>query len=106
MVRQPFSRDKDTIYLDYTNLYSKKLNSCFIWVEEHSRDGQDKLLAPWCTYVSVWNVYENSKYGDFIEHHNPGNEQLPQSMVICDLGEKSCSSLKEFQGLTQSYFDD
>jgi len=101
-----FTKDKDTIYLDYTNHYNKKLNTCFVWVERHNRDtDSQKLLGPWFNIVEVWNVYENSKYGSYVEHNDPKDQQ-PHTELDCDVGGKSCSSLKEFQNLTQSFFND
>jgi hypothetical protein len=60
------SRDKDTALLDYRNHYNKKENKCFVLVEYHYNS---KLAGPggtsWTNLMSLWDVYENSQYGDF-----------------------------------------
>src|SRR5579884_1776223 len=66
-------RDKNTIYLDYTNHYNRKLNGCFIVVEHHFNLPQ---TSNWHNAMSLWNVHENEQYGTFDEGHYYDSRQL------------------------------
>src|SRR5216684_2556462 len=61
-----WARDKNTILLDYSNHYNKAMNKCFLSVEYHFHSGTD---ASWVNDISLWDVYENVKYGFFFETH-------------------------------------
>ena len=54
-----WSRDKDTILLDYTNHYNKKSNQCFILVEYHYHLDKN---GSWVNDMNLYDVYENAKY--------------------------------------------
>jgi hypothetical protein len=55
-----WSRDKDTILLDYTNHYNKKSNQCFILVEYHYHLDKN---GSWVNDMTLYDVFENAKYG-------------------------------------------
>jgi hypothetical protein len=99
-----WSRDKDTVLLNFTNHYNKASNTCFIRVEFH----YSEVPAPsWTNDITLWNVYENSKYGDFAEGHvidfkNPGPED---NVYTCEVYGSKCSSLDQFNSLTQPYMN-
>jgi hypothetical protein len=56
-----WSRDKDTILLDYTNHYNKRSNQCFILVEYHYHLDKNRS---WVNDMNLYDVYENAKYGN------------------------------------------
>lgn len=56
--------DKSTILLTYSDHYNKRLNKCFIFVEFHSWLGSSTI---WANNMNLWDVQENSKYGEFIK---------------------------------------
>src|SRR2546423_1847555 len=80
----------------YTNHYSKSLNQCFVLVEYHYGIGD----APsWSNSISLWNVYENSQYGTYLESHliylKP--KYTSESLVSnCEVVGKKCKTLDEF----------
>src|SRR5947207_14641231 len=60
---ETWSRDKNTILLDYTNHYHKAANKCYILVEYHYSWG-DKS-GSWVNDIMLYDVYENSKEENF-----------------------------------------
>ena len=97
-----WSPDKDTIILNYTNHYNKAMNKCFIVVEYHYNVG--KHLS-WASDISLWDIYENTKVGAFGEMHmDYGMEAGVKDRVShCNVGQRTCKSLDEFNGLAISY---
>jgi hypothetical protein len=99
-------RDKNTVYLDYTNHYYKKQNACFIVVENHFN------LPPtsnWHMMLSLWNVYENNQYGKFDEGHyydfqNPGVDK--PRINDCLVAGAKCDDEDGFNKLVWSYMND
>jgi hypothetical protein len=61
-----WNRDKDTILLDYSSHYNRAQNKCFVLVEFHYT--LDKS-GSWTGDMMLWDVYENTKYGNFTENH-------------------------------------
>src|SRR5436305_14172183 len=61
--------DRGTILLTYTNHYSVAKNKCFITVEYHFNSIGGGGFR-WVNSVSVYDVYENQKYGEINEKHD------------------------------------
>jgi hypothetical protein len=59
--------DKDTIILDFTNHYHRKMNSCFIEIEYHYKSFIGS--GSWVNDLMAYDVYENSKFANFSENH-------------------------------------
>jgi hypothetical protein len=102
---ETWSRDKDTIVLDFTNHYNKSLNKCFILIEFHYVFGKEES---WVNDMTLWDVYENSKYGNFSETHEASVKRnyLNDRVSVCRLWEKKCKTLEEFNGLVRPYMND
>jgi hypothetical protein len=100
-----WSRDKDTVLLDFTNHYNKTSNTCFIRVEFH----YSEVPAPsWTNDITLWNVYENSKYGNFTEQHviDFKSPHGPEDKVIsCEVYGANCAGIDQFNSLTQPYMN-
>lgn len=100
------ARDKSTTLLDYTNHYHKNLNKCFILVEYHySVDAS----SSWMNDMTLWDVYENSKYGNFAESHTIRFKPTVDShdeVITCELLGKKCKTIEEFNNFTRSYLND
>lgn len=104
------SRDKDTILLDFTNHYNRKDNKCFILVEYHYNShfagpGGDS----WTNNMSVWDVYENSRYGEYSD--NTYNYWKPSitsrsEVITCEVFGQKCKTVEEFNGLVRTYLND
>ena len=98
-----WSRDKDTALLDFTNHYNKLLNKCFILVELHSNE----TPAPsWWNDMTLTDIYENSRYGHYSEDHiiNLNGKNLPVDRISdCEVYGNKCTSIAEFNNLTNSY---
>lgn len=110
--RENWPRDKDTILLDETNHYNSKMNKCFVEVEYHANE-QNKLafiLWSWHNNITLWDVFENSKYADFLESHTMFTPSLkrPNEDTVdeCEVAGTKCKSLDEFNNLTRSYMSD
>jgi len=104
------SREKDTALLDFTNHYNKKSNKCFIFVEYHYNSN---LAGPggmsWTNHMSVWDVYENSKYGDFSEiHYTYWKPEVSthNEVTTCEVYSQKCKTIDEFNGLARPYLND
>jgi hypothetical protein len=96
--------DKDTLLLDFSNRYDKATNQCFILVEHHFRSSDRD--SSWTNNMSLWNVYENSQYGDFreayiIDFKNPPKNEL----FTCTMLDTKCTSLDQFNSLVQPYMN-
>jgi hypothetical protein len=105
--RENFPADKDTILLDQNNHYNKKMNKCFVFVEYHYTMGRD---PSWYNDMTMWDVFENSKYASFAELHTiyPFNSKLsPEDKIItCEVTGTKCKTLAEFNNMTHSYLND
>jgi outer membrane murein-binding lipoprotein Lpp len=98
-------RDKDTVLLDYSNHYNKAQNKCFISVEYHFHSGTD---GSWTNDMSLWDVYENVKYGFFFETHEvvPKPEyHVVDSVGSCEFFDKKCKTIDEFNGFIGPYLN-
>ncbi len=102
-----WSRDKDTILLDFTNHYNKKGNKCFILIEYHYNN---HFGAPggnaWTNQMTLWDIYENNKYGEFAEnHYTYYKPQVSSSdeMIMCEMLDQKCKTLDEFNNLVRPY---
>jgi len=100
-----WQRDKDTLFLDYEDHYSKSLSSCFIDVELHTQEDTGKTgNDAWNNDISLWNVYENSKYGQFFEDHFTDFKHPPTDNVTeCDVAQQKCTSPAQFNSLASRY---
>jgi hypothetical protein len=98
-----WSRDKDTILLDFTNHYNESMNKCFILVEYHYSYGRE---SSWANDMSLWDVYENAKYANISDHHityYTPTIKTEENVVECQVSDKKCTSLGEFNNLTGPY---
>lgn len=97
-----YSRDKDTLLLDFSNHYNKSSNSCMIFVEYHFRSGADGCFND----MSLWNVYENSKYGQFVESYVINNKGPSGTNVsTCEVGAQKCTNVDQFNAMMQPYMN-
>ena len=98
------TRDADTKLLDYSNHYNKKQNMCFILVEYHYGE---HVGASWMNDMTLWNVYENSKYGSFTENHIITFKSDARDMVLeCEVYGAKCKTGDEFNNLIRPYLSD
>jgi hypothetical protein len=100
-----YRRDKDTTLLDFSNHYNLATNQCFIFVELHLRE-QDG--SSWMNNMTLWNVYENAKYGHYLEEHTI-KFQAPSidkdEIDACDMLDQKCKSIEQFNQFAQSYMN-
>lgn len=78
--RENYPPDKDTTLLDFSNHYHIASNQCFAFVEYHFKQG---VGESWINDMSLWNVYENAKYGDFMEEHVIDFKNLSSGKDVC-----------------------
>ena len=106
-----WSRDKDTILLDFTNHYNAKQNKCFILAEHHfnSHLVGTGFGDSWSNMMNLFDIYENAKYAEFGENHytyykptiHTGDE-----VIMCNVQGTKCKSQDEFNNLTSTYMND
>jgi len=103
--KENWQSDKDTLLLDYTNHYNKSLNKCFVVVEYHF----STPVSEWTNDMTLWDVYENSKYGNVAESHsNSGKPDYKDEDVVgtCTLLDKTCKTVAEFSNLVRPHMSD
>lgn len=105
-----WSGDKNTLLLDFMNHYNKKENKCFVSVEYHYNS---KFAAPgdysWTNDMTLWNLYENTKYGSFAETHYTylkPNSNNRNEVIMCEVFGEKCKTLQEFNTLVRPYLND
>lgn len=103
--KENWSADKDTIILDFENHYNKAQNKCFELVEYHYNFGPN---GSWINHMSLWDVYENTKYGDFAESttifFSPHYESK-KSVSTCEVLGKKCTTVDEFNNLVRPFMN-
>jgi len=97
-----YGRDKTTTSLDFINHYNKSSNTCMIVVEWHYTEGSSGV-----NLVSLWNVYENVKYGSFDDNHytDPKNPPARDQVITCEVMDKKCMNIDEFNYLVRPYMN-
>jgi hypothetical protein len=99
-----WSRDKDTLLLDFRDHYKKSQNKCFIEVEFHYSNPSGS--ASWMNNIQLFDVYENSKYGSFLLDHEVNFRpayKIEENVLECTVYGKECKTLQEFNNLSWSY---
>jgi hypothetical protein len=101
---QNYSRDKDTMMLDFSNHYNVASNQCLILVEYHFSNRSGKS---WLNNMSLYNVYENAKYGDYLEEHVIGfdHDDPIDKVITCEMFNEKCTSLDQFNKFVQPYMN-
>jgi outer membrane murein-binding lipoprotein Lpp len=97
-----YPRDKDTALLDFTNHYHLATNQCFVLVELHLGAGAGRPF--WVNDMSLWNVYENSQYGHFMENHNFDKDSTNE-VIACEMTNAKCTTIDQFNALVQPYMN-
>lgn len=95
--------DKDTLLLNFTDHYNKSMNKCFIEVEYHYNSGAD---GSWSNLITLWDVYENVKYGNFSLNtyirYKPKFESS-EEVITCEVNGQKCKTIQEFGNLATQY---
>jgi len=105
-----WSRDKDTVLLDFSNHYNAKQNKCFILVEFHytshfSRPGGNS----WTNDMTLTDVYENVKYCNFTENNITNFEpkiETHTEVITCEVNGANCKTGEDFNNLIRPYMND
>ncbi len=83
------TKDNNNNTSGYTNHYNKKLNACYILTWSSNGKDNSKMLE---------DVHENAMIGLMsYEANSAGNT------YYCNVGEKQCSTIKEFDKLIKPY---
>ena len=102
-----WSRDKDTILLDYRNHYNESQNKCFILVEYHYNSHfAGEGGSSWTNDMIITNVYENVKYGEFSANtytHWKPTVTTKTDVIRCEVLNQKCKSVQEFNDLVRPY---
>jgi hypothetical protein len=106
--RRTWSRDKDTVLLDYSNHYNKALGKCFILVEWHYNSHTVFNGSAWFGVVQIHDVFENNRYAEISERHavtfTPPN--TIDTVTSCNVDNVACGSMEEFHNKTRHYMVD
>jgi hypothetical protein len=100
------SSDKTTLLLNHTNHYNKAMNKCFVLVEYHySLPNGD---SSWANNLTLWDVYENAQYATFSESHIDYQKptfEVKDHVMTCELLDRKCTTVEEFNGFVQPYLN-
>jgi len=101
---ESWQRDSGTILLDYTNHYNKAMNKCFILVEFHFNTAPS---GSWTNSMTISDVYENLKYGTYMETHRIRlkDGETSDQLHLCKVMDKECKSIQEFNTLVGPYMN-
>lgn len=100
-----WERDKGTLLLTYTNHYNKAQNKCFELVEYHYDIANG---ASWVGDIMLWDVYENTRYGNVSVTHMVYYKPVvssEESVGTCEVFGTKCSSVDDFNKLVQPYMN-
>jgi hypothetical protein len=107
---ETWGQEKDTILLDFTNHYNGKLNKCFILGEHHFNSHLAGTNGDsWSNMMSLFDVYENSKYAEFGEnHYTYFKPQIhnTEEVITCNVAGTKCNGQQEFNELVRPYMND
>jgi hypothetical protein len=101
-----WSRDKDTILLDFTNHYNKTQNKCLVLVEYHYSSAAGPNATLWTNDMTLTDVYENVKMASFGENHYTYFKptiNTSDNVIICEVLSQKCKSIDEFNTLLAPY---
>lgn len=108
--KENWSRDKETILLNFTNHYNRTLNKCFILVEYHYRSN---FAGPggnsWTNDMSLSDVQQNAKLAYFAENHITSwkpEYSLRNEVISCNVLDKECKTGEEFNNDISQYMAD
>lgn len=98
-------RDSDTVLLNYTNHFNKERSKCFIVVEYHFKIAKD---SSWGNDMTLWDVYENAKYGHFYESHwvyAINNYKPIDEIITCEGPKTKCTGVDGFNDFLRPYMN-
>lgn len=105
-----WSRDKDTILLDFSNHYNAKQNKCFIFVEFHYNTPLSASLgSEWTNDMMLTDVYENVQYAKFSENHitlYKPQIHVDEKLIECNVEGNKCKTTDEFNNLIHPYMNE
>jgi hypothetical protein len=93
-----FSDEKRFGRNDFTSHYNKRLDKCFIRIDYHEmpKDKNESAIHG----ADVWNVFEGTLLGSF------AYGGLDSSVSPCNVGNKTCNSVREFEALIKPYMEE
>ena len=99
--------EKATLLLIFNNQHNKAKNRCFILVEYHYTLSRNT----WINLMTLTDVYENSKYGDFSGSRTDiiqqgGTLDTQETANTCEVYGKKCATKDEFTNLIRTYLFD
>jgi hypothetical protein len=101
------SRDKDTIFLDFSNHYDAKHNKCFILIQYHYKSHlADPGGDSWTNDMILMDVYENAKYAELSENHVTNIKptiHVNDEVITCEAQSDKCKLVDEFDSLIRPY---
>lgn len=104
-----WSRDKDTILLDYSNQYNAQHNKCFILVELHYNSHfADPGGQSWTNDMTLMDVYENARYAHIAENHITNLKptlNVTNDVITCDVQGQKCKTGDDFDNLIRPYMN-
>jgi hypothetical protein len=103
---QNWSREANTILLDFNNHFSASTNKCFILVEFHYSEGKS---GSWVNHLSFYNVYDNAEEGGYSENHFVSTMPLgatENKVFHCEVFGQECKTIEEFNRLLVPYMRD
>ena len=101
--KENYLPDKNTLLLNHTNHYNKSLNKCYVSVENHYLVWGDIVSGAWINDISLWDIYENTEYGNFTVNHMMSKSVSTDKVMTCELFDKKCTTIEQFNALVRPY---
>jgi hypothetical protein len=89
-----FKDEKGNGYNEFTSHYNKKLDRCFIRIEYRyfPKDKNEKVVNS----IEIGDGFGGKCYGSFVM----------AGSLLCEVGNKKCNSLEEFEALIKPYMEE
>lgn len=88
----------DIVFVNYSNHYSRARNTCFLLAEEHV---SMRNSLSWTNDISLWNVYENKRYGHYDESNVATGPKTKKTVDACEVQGRVCRTADEFHLLVE-----
>jgi hypothetical protein len=89
-----FKDEKGSGYNEFISHYNKKLDRCFIRIEYryYPKDKNEKVVNS----IEIGDAFGGKSYGSFVT----------AGSLICEVGNKKCNSLDEFEALIKPFMEE
>jgi len=105
-LQREYPPDKDTITLTQHNHYNQQYSKCLVLIEWHYYGAGGSKAGSWYMVITLFDAYENGRYAQFSKFTSIGENREPhETMYACEVDDKKCASLEDFNKALQPFLD-